>query len=98
MATDVEPQAALDLQRAERRVEERSAVFHKELGLFDLVLMQVVFVVGTVWVGAAAKLGNQQLVFWLLALLTFYLPQAAVVIHLNKRMPLEGGLYQWAKL
>jgi amino acid transporter len=29
--------------------------------------------------------------------MTFYLPQAAVVIYLNRRMPLEGGLYQWAK-
>src|SRR5207253_5092554 len=25
-------------------------------------------------------------------------PQAAVVIYLNRLMPLEGGLYQWAKL
>src|SRR5438034_656184 len=28
----------------------------------------------------------------------FYLPSAFVVIHLNSVMPLEGGLYQWAKL
>ena len=28
----------------------------------------------------------------------FYGPLAAVVIHLNRSMPLEGGLYQWAKL
>ena len=28
----------------------------------------------------------------------FYLPSAAVVIYLNRLMPLEGGLYQWAKL
>src|SRR5919197_1444609 len=26
------------------------------------------------------------------------IPQAAVVIYLNRLMPLEGGLYQWAKL
>ena len=69
----------------------------RELGLADLVLMQVVFVVGSGWVGTAAKLGPSQLVFWLLAILTYYLPQAAVVIALNRRMPLEGGLYQWAK-
>jgi amino acid transporter len=69
----------------------------RELGLADLVLMQVVFVVGSGWVGTAAKLGPSQLVFWLLATLTYYLPQAAVVIALNRRMPLEGGLYQWAK-
>ena len=69
----------------------------RELGLADLVLMQVVFVVGSAWVGTAAKLGPSHLVFWVLAILAFYLPQAAVVIHLNRRMPLEGGLYQWAK-
>src|SRR5205085_3951802 len=28
----------------------------------------------------------------------FYIPQAAVVIYLNRLMPLEGGIYQWAKL
>jgi amino acid transporter len=27
----------------------------------------------------------------------FYIPSAIVVIHLNRLMPLEGGLYQWAK-
>ena len=38
----------------ERDVEARSAVLKKELALFDLVLAQVVFVVGTIWVGWAA--------------------------------------------
>src|SRR5262245_1598218 len=28
----------------------------------------------------------------------FYLPSAVVVTYLNRVMPLEGGLYQWAKL
>lgn len=87
-----------DLVAIEREVQSRSAVFKKELGLFDLVLTQVVFVVGTIWVGWAAKLGNHQMAFWLLAIITFYMPLAAVVIFLNNRMPLEGGLYQWAKL
>jgi amino acid transporter len=89
--------SAHDLAAIERDVEAHSAVFRKELGLFDLVLTQVVFVVGTIWVGWAAKLGNEQNVFWLLAILTFYLPLAAVVIFLNRLLPLEGGLYQWAK-
>ncbi len=69
----------------------------KELGLRDLVLTQIVFVVGTSWVGTAAKLGPSQTVYWLLAILLFYVPVAAVVIYLNRLMPLEGGLYQWAK-
>ena len=82
----------------ERDIEARSAVFKKELGLFDLVLTQVVFVVGTFWVGWAARLGHEQNIFWILAILTFYLPLAAAVIFLNRLMPLEGGLYQWSKL
>src|SRR5258708_24662346 len=86
-----------DLAAIERDVRQSSAVFKKELGLFDLVLTQVVFVVGTIWVGWAAKLGSQQNIFWLLAIVTFYLPLAAAVIFLNRLMPLEGGLYQWAK-
>jgi amino acid transporter len=86
------------LADAEERVEAHSAALKKELGLRDLVLQQVVFVVGTIWVGTAAKLGHAQLIFWLAAMLFFYLPQVAVVIDLSRRMPLEGGLYQWARL
>ena len=82
----------------EREVVEQSAVFKKELGLFDLVLTQVVFVVGTFWVGWAAKLGHEQSMFWILAIATFYVPLAAAVIFLNRLMPYEGGLYQWSKL
>src|SRR5438034_4402316 len=87
-----------NLAVVERTVEARSGALKKELGLFDLVLIQIVFVVGTVWVGWAAKLGNSQMVFWLLAIITFYLPLAAVVIFINRLAPLEGGLYQWAKV
>src|SRR5207248_8020207 len=86
------------LDRAESNVEDRSVALKKPLGLRDLVLTQIVFVVGSSWVGTAAKLGPSHLFFWLLAILLFYIPQAAVVIYLNRLMPLEGGLYQWAKL
>jgi amino acid transporter len=79
-------------------VESHSAELKKELGLRDLVLQQIVYVVGVIWVGTAAKLGHQHFAFWIAAIVLFYLPQAAVVIHLTKRMPLEGGLYQWARL
>ncbi len=86
------------IERAEHRVEDHSASLKKPLGLSDLVLTQVLFVVGSSWVGAAAKLGQAHLFFWLLAILLFYIPQALIVIYLARRMPLEGGLYQWAKL
>src|SRR5438067_12148778 len=87
-----------ELDRAERQVEDRSTVLRKEFGLRDLVLTQILFVVGSSWVGTAAKLGQSHLFFWLLAIVLFYIPQAAVVIYLNRLMPLEGGIYQWAKI
>src|SRR5215831_1040802 len=90
--------APSNLAVIEREVEARSASLKKELRLFDLVLTQVVFVFGTVWVGFAATLGRSQMAFWLIAIATFYLPLAAVVIYLNRLAPLEGGLYQWAKV
>src|SRR5678815_3342293 len=86
------------VDRAGHAVEEHSVALKKPLGLRDLVLTQILFVVGSSWVGAAAKLGQSHLFFWLLAILLFYIPQAAVVIYLNRLMPLEGGIYQWAKI
>ncbi|PYO77663.1 MAG: amino acid permease [Gemmatimonadetes bacterium] len=79
-------------------VEARSAGLRKELGLIDLVLMQIMYVVGSGWVGTAAKLGTSHTVFWLLAIALYYLPQAAVVIYLARLMPVEGGLYQWTTI
>jgi amino acid transporter len=76
----------------------RSADLKKELGLPDLVLTQVLFIVGLTWVGVAAKQGPSHVVLWILAMIFFYIPSAAVVIYLNRIMPLEGGVYQWVKL
>src|SRR6202166_4457344 len=87
-----------DLRNAESDVAARSAAFKKELGLRDLALTQILFIIGLSWVGAAGKLGPAHVVFWLLAITFFYVPSAMVVIYLNRLMPLEGGLYQWAKL
>jgi len=90
--------ASSNLATIEREVGAHSASLKKELGLRDLVLTQVVFVFGTVWVGFAATLGRSQMAFWLIAIAVFYLPLAVVVIYLNRLAPLEGGLYQWAKV
>jgi amino acid transporter len=79
-------------------VEARSKVFRKELGFADLALTQILYIVGSGWVGTAAKLGDSHVIFWLAAIALFYLPQAAVVVYLNRLMPLEGGLYQWARV
>jgi glutamate:GABA antiporter len=91
-------ESARELQRAEAAVEARSAELRKELGVRDLALTQILFIIGLTWIGVAGKLGPSHVVMWLLAVVLFYLPLAAVVIWLNQLMPLEGGLYQWAKL
>src|SRR5436305_7505567 len=98
MQEDHDLQVTAELRREEERVEARSGVFKKELGLADLALTQILFIIGLPWIGVAARQGPSHVVLWLLALLFFYLPSAAVVIYLNRIMPLEGGLYQWARL
>lgn len=82
----------------EHEIERRSAALKKELGTRDLVFTQILYIVGLGWVGTAAKIGASHVMFWFLALTLFYLPSCVVVIHLNRQMPLEGGVYQWAKL
>jgi amino acid transporter len=98
MAENHDAKVPVGFRHEEERVEARGAVFKKELGLSDLVLTQILFIVGLPWVGVAAKQGPSHVVLWLVAMLFFYVPSAAVVIYLNRIMPLEGGLYQWAKL
>ena len=90
--------APATLASEEARVEAHSAALKKELGVGDLVLTQILFIVGLSWIGVAGKLGPSHVVLWLLAIALFYLPSAAVVMYLARLMPLEGGLYQWAKL
>jgi amino acid transporter len=69
----------------------------RQLTLRDLVFSQVLAVVGSAWVGLAAGLGRAQTVVWLTAVVLFYIPMAAAVYYLNREMPLEGGLYVWAR-
>lgn len=98
MADNQNTSATAEFRSEEDRVEEQSKVFKKELGLTDLALTQILFIVGLPWIGVAAKQGPSHVILWLVAMLLFYLPSAAVVTYLNRIMPLEGGLYQWAKL
>jgi glutamate:GABA antiporter len=87
----------LALVEERRRVEARSAVFARDLRLPDLVLSQITMVVGSTWIGIAGKLGSLHPFYWLFAGVFFFVPLAVVVVFLTRRMPFEGGLYQWAK-
>jgi amino acid transporter len=82
----------------EKRIKAHSVVFKKQLGVKDIVLAQILTVIGGYGIGAAAKLGSAHFLLWLLAVVLFFLPLACVVIYLIRLMPYEGGPYQWAKL
>jgi len=74
-----------------------SHALRRELGLWDLVPMQILLVVGITWAGIAAKQGGTHIWFWLAAILTLFVPLAAVTGWCAKVWPLEGGVYQWTK-
>jgi amino acid transporter len=85
-------------QAAESQVAAHSTVLRRELSLADLALAQILIVIVPEFFGTAVKAGPSHVVLWLLAILLFFVPQALVVSHLNRLMPLEGGLYEWARL
>jgi len=51
-----------------------SAELRKELGLFALVMAQVLLVIVLDFFGTAAKAGTAQVVFWFVAFVLFYHP------------------------
>jgi amino acid transporter len=88
------------LNKSEETAERVAASGHglrRELGLRDLVPMQILLVVGITWAGIAAKQGGTHVAFWLAAILFLFVPLAAVVGWCGKVWPLEGGVYQWTK-
>lgn len=85
------------VRQAAPRAAEAEPRLHRPLALRDLVLAQILCVVGSSWVGVAAGLGRAQSIIWIAAMLLFYVPMAASVVCLNRAMPLEGGLYVWAR-
>jgi amino acid transporter len=83
---------------AERLVQRQSVELKKELRVGDLVLSQILYIMTFSWLAPAGKLGPGHFMYWLIAVVLFYIPSGIVVLHLNREMPLEGGLYQWAKM
>ena len=69
----------------------------RELGTRDLVLFNVVAVLGLRWLATGAKAGPSALALWVLAAVFFFVPQGLVVTELSSRFPEEGGIYQWTK-
>jgi amino acid transporter len=90
--------AGLEVAAAEKLANSQGEALQRQLGLPDLIFAGVLFVVVPDFFGTAVKAGNASVLLWLLALAFFFIPQAMVVGHLNQRLPLEGGLYEWARV
>jgi glutamate:GABA antiporter len=77
--------------------EDRRGGFIKSLGLWDVVLMNIVAVVGLRWIARGARAGPESVTLWILACLAFFVPLAATVAELASRYPEQGGLYVWVR-
>ena len=69
----------------------------RALTLRDLVLFNLVAVIGISWVATAAKAGPSSLTLWVLAAILFFVPQGLAVIQLSSSFPAEGGIYAWTR-
>ncbi|MDE4542668.1 APC family permease [Thermoanaerobacterium sp. R66] len=69
----------------------------KILKVRDIVLMNVVAIIGLRWLPLAAKYGASSIMLWVLASILFFIPQGLAVAELSTGWPYEGGLYVWAK-
>lgn len=76
---------------------EKTSQLPRALNLRDLVLFNLVAVIGITWVATAAKAGPSSLTLWLLAALLFFIPQGLAVLQLSSSYPEEGGIYAWTK-
>lgn len=69
----------------------------KAMGLWDVVLLNIVAIVGLRWLLTAAQIGPESIILWVLALVLFFIPQGLTVAELSAHYPQEGGLYVWTK-
>lgn len=69
----------------------------KSLGLWDVVAMNIVAIVGLRWIARSARVGAPSVTLWVLACLVFFVPLAAAIIELSSRYPEQGGLYAWVR-
>jgi amino acid transporter len=69
----------------------------RTLGRWDLVLLKVVAIVNINNVPPVAVYGWISLALWLLAFVTFFIPEAVAVLVLARRHPGEGGIYLWTR-
>jgi glutamate:GABA antiporter len=79
--------------------ENTQTILHlvRALKLRDLVLFNLVAILGLRHLATSAKFGPGSLILWVIAALFFFVPQGLAVIELSSRFPKEGGIYYWTK-
>jgi amino acid transporter len=78
-------------------VSRTDQTFIRALGLWDIVAMNIVAVVGLRWIARSARLGAPSVSLWILACLVFFVPLALALIELSSRHPEQGGIYAWVR-
>lgn len=71
--------------------------FIRALGLRDVVLMNIVAVVGMRWIARGARTGPPSVTLWVLAWIAFFVPLAVACSALARRYPEQGGVYAWVR-
>src|ERR1700747_1669809 len=69
----------------------------RTLKLRDLIIFNLVAVLGLRHLGTTAKFGPGSLLMGLIAAVFFFIPQGLAVIELSSRFPKQGGIYFWTK-
>ena len=69
----------------------------ESLGLWDVVAMNIVAVVGLRWISRSARIGAPSVTLWLLACAMFFVPLAVVLSDLSSKHPQQGGIYAWSR-
>lgn len=94
-----DPTAAASIPRFAEPITnlKPAALVTRTLGLRDLVLFNLVAILGVRWLATSAKAGSSALVLWVLAAAFFFVPQGLAVAELSARYPNEGGIYYWTK-
>ncbi|MGB8540550.1 MAG: APC family permease [Candidatus Acidiferrales bacterium] len=82
---------------SETPVENSKPKLPRVMGFWDVLLFNIVTVLGPRWIAAAAHNGTSSMSLWFLAAFLFFVPTALVIAELSTRFPQEGGLYAWAK-
>ena len=73
------------------------AQLQRVLSFRDLVLLNIVAIIGLRWVALAAAAGPAALTLWILALVVFFIPQGMAAARLASAYPAEGGIYVWTR-